>query len=144
MLVSRSEVSLRVWIQRESCVTGANAMSASLADSGTFVAALRTKRDLAGPDVCATADGLHTVAGERVSSSATLRGPVRRSRSAARVRRQLSAAIWRSDGVIVTCISFSASAKVAGVTSGPTCGAVPNAGGAPGVVPGVLLAGVLD
>src|SRR5277367_5344819 len=31
-------------------------------------------------------------------------------------------------------MSFSASAKVAAVTSGPTAGAVPKAGGAPGVV----------
>ena len=48
------------------------------------------------------------------------------------MRRQLAAAISRSAGVIVTCTSFSASAKVDGVTSGPTGGAVPKAGGAPG------------
>ena len=46
--------------------------------------------------------------------------------------RQLPAASARSASVNSTCTSFSASAKVAGDTSGPTGGAVPNAGGAPG------------
>jgi hypothetical protein len=43
-----------------------------------------------------------------------------------------------SFGVIDTCTSFSASTKVSGVTVGPTGAAVPNAGGAPGVL-GVCL-----
>jgi len=47
--------------------------------------------------------------------------------------RQLLAAVARSAGLISTWRSFPASAKVAGVTSGPTGGAVPKAGGAPGV-----------
>src|SRR5204863_8261431 len=47
--------------------------------------------------------------------------------------RQLRDAISRCAAVIVTCISFSASANVAGVTSGPTGGALLSAGGAPGV-----------
>ena len=46
---------------------------------------------------------------------------------------QFCAACARSFSVIATCTSFSAWAKVAGETSGPTGGAVPNAGGAPGV-----------
>ncbi len=45
---------------------------------------------------------------------------------------QLCAAIWRWVSLIVTCINFSASAKVAGATSGPTGGEVPTVGGAPG------------
>src|SRR5579871_4531957 len=48
--------------------------------------------------------------------------------------RQLPAAWARSAWVRVAWTSFSASAKVAVVTSGPTAGAVPKAGGAPGVV----------
>ena len=46
--------------------------------------------------------------------------------------RQLLAAITRSAPVISTCTSLAASVKVLGDTSGPTGGAVPNAGGAPG------------
>jgi hypothetical protein len=74
-----------------------------------------------------------TVAGASVGSSCTFRGPTRRSTNAAMDVRQLFAAICRSASVIGTCISFSASAKVAGDTSGPTGGAVLKAGGAPGV-----------
>jgi hypothetical protein len=39
-----------------------------------------------------------------------------------------------SFGVISTWTSFSASTNVSGVTAGPTGAAVPNAGGAPGVL----------
>src|ERR1700737_3954208 len=46
--------------------------------------------------------------------------------------RQLPAAIVRSLPLSSTCASFSASAIVEGEISGPTAGAVPNAGGAPG------------
>src|SRR5215470_448399 len=46
--------------------------------------------------------------------------------------RQFSAAWERSAAVISTMTSFSASAKVAAPTSGPTGAAVPNAGGEPG------------
>jgi hypothetical protein len=60
-----------------------------------------------------------------------LRGPVRRSIVEASDTRQLRAAIARCAGVSATCISFSASAKVAGVTSGPTGGVAPKVGGAP-------------
>jgi hypothetical protein len=49
--------------------------------------------------------------------------------------------MFRCSGVIVTCISFSASANVPALTSGPVSGAVPKVGGAPGVV-GVEAAGV--
>src|SRR5258708_38237087 len=48
------------------------------------------------------------------------------------ILRQLPAATARSLALISTCTSFSASAKVDGDTSGPTAGAVPKAGGAPG------------
>ena len=47
--------------------------------------------------------------------------------------RKLAAAIARSSSRISICTSFSASAKVCCVTTGPVCGAVPNAVGAPGV-----------
>src|ERR1700722_4195379 len=46
--------------------------------------------------------------------------------------RQLPAACARSAGVSSTWTSFSASAKVAALTSGPTGGAAPNVVGAPG------------
>jgi len=85
-------------------------------------------------------DGFHKVAGAIASSIATFRGPVRRSRYPAIDVRQLSVACFRSAAVIVTCVSFSASAKVAAVMSGPAAGSVPNADGAPGVaLPGVAL-----
>ena len=77
--------------------------------------------------------GFQTVAGASVSASATLRGPVRRSRYCASDCRHESAACCRSAAVIVTCISFSASANVAAVTAGPEPAPVPNVGGAPGV-----------
>ena len=73
------------------------------------------------------------MAGESVAAIANLRGPVRRSRYGASDCRHESAACCRSAGVIVTCISRSASANVAGVTSGPDPVPVPNVGGAPGV-----------
>src|SRR5215471_6487150 len=54
------------------------------------------------------------------------------------VTRQLSAAILISGGFSSVITSFSASTNVVGETSGPTAGAVPNAGGAPaGGSPGV-------
>ena len=87
----------------------------------------------AGPASGATSSGFQRVAGATVSGSATFRGPVRRSIDGASDRRQLPAAWVRSAGVIVTCTSRSASSNVAAVTSGPTPGAVPKVGGAPGV-----------
>ena len=80
--------------------------------------------------------GFHRLAGASPGSSATLRGPVRRSYSGAMETRQLPAACARSAGVNCTCTSFSASANVAAVTSGPTEGPVPKAGGMPGGVGG--------
>src|SRR5688572_11301455 len=143
MFVSRSDVSLRDSIHRACCATVAYAMSASFVGSGTSAAAERTKRSVASAlTLSREASGVQIVAGASVSSSASLRGPVRRSNSAASDVRQLRDAISRCAGVIVTCISFSASANVAGETSGPTGGAVLNAGGAPGVaaVPPVAVA----
>src|SRR6185437_3607369 len=49
------------------------------------------------------------------------------------LRRQLPAACARSSAASENWTSFSASAKVAGETGGPTSGLVPKAGGAPGV-----------
>jgi len=80
--------------------------------------------------------GFHRLAGASPGSSVTLRGPVRRSYNGAIETRQLPAACARSAGVSWTCMSFSASASVAGVTSGPTEGPVPKAGGMPGGVAG--------
>src|SRR5258706_8509741 len=48
------------------------------------------------------------------------------------VARQLSAATFKSLGVISIWTSFCASVKVVVETTGPTSGAVPKAGGAPG------------
>jgi hypothetical protein len=53
-------------------------------------------------------------------------------------RGQLAAAMSRSAGLMVTCASFSASAKVEDDTAGPAAGAAPNVGGAPGVAGGWL------
>src|SRR3954469_20354070 len=93
-------------------------MSASLDGSGTSAPLERVKRSAFGVGSPATS-GVHRGAGASVGSSSTLRGPVRRSSSAAIDVRQLCAAIARCAGVIVTCTSFSASANVAGVTPSP-------------------------
>ena len=82
---------------------------------------------------CRVSRGFHTVAGTSPYSISTFRGPVLRSYTAAIDCRQFPAASARCSGDIVTCTSFSASTNVAVETSGPTGGAVPNAGGAPGV-----------
>lgn len=108
-------------------------MSSSLDGSGPGSALLRTNLSCDGPVGCPPMSAFHTVAGASVASSASLRGPVRRSINAAMDVRQLFAAIARWASVISNCTSFSASAKVAGETSGPTGGAVLKAGGAPGV-----------
>ena len=76
-------------------------------------------------------DGFQTVAGTSASPSASLCGPVRRSSSAAMLLRQFDAASARSAGESSTWNSFSAAAKVCGVTTGPAPGAVPKTGGAP-------------
>src|SRR5262245_19487338 len=144
MLVRRSDVSAFFSIHRDSCVTGANAMSASFAGSGPGSALLRANASRDGPTACPPRFGFQRVAGATPGSSATLRGPTRRSSCGAIDRGQLSAAISRSEGLIVTCISFSASANVAGDTGGPAAGAVAKVGGAPGVVgaAGVAAGGV--
>src|SRR5262245_47433576 len=85
--------------------------------------------------------GFQIVAGTSAAVIATLRGPVRRSTYCAIDVRHVSAACWRSAVVMVTCISFSAFANVAGVTSGPEPGPVPKVGGAPGVGDAVCDAG---
>ena len=133
MFVNRADVNCRDSIHRESCVTGAKAMASSDDGSGAPSAGERTKRSRDGPAVIPGRTGFQTVAGASVGGMATLRGPVRRSRYGASVRGHVSAACCRSAAVIVTCINFSASAKVAGDTAGPDTGPVPNVGGAPAV-----------
>src|SRR3954467_7811390 len=134
MLVRRSDVIALCSIHRESCVTGANAMSASAAGRGRFAAELRTNVSRVGEGASAPSIGFHRVAGATVVSMETFRGPVRRSSSGAIERGQLSAAIWRSDWVMVTRANFCASANVDADTGGPETGPVPKVGGAPAVV----------
>src|SRR5262245_59114091 len=136
MFVSRSDVSFLDSIHLDSCVTGANAMSSSLVGNGAASGFERTNLSWVGAGGMPGNIGFHSVAGASVSTSATRIGPVRRSRYCASDVRQVSAACCRSASVIVTCISFSASANVAGVTAGPEPAPVPNVGGAPGVVGG--------
>ena len=131
-MVSRTELSLRCSIQRESCVTGAKAISVSPAGSGARSASLRTKRARAGPAGSPPSTGFQRVAGERAASNATFLGPTRLSSRGASALRQLAAAMLRSAGVSSTCASFAASAKVEVVTCGPAPGAAPKVGGAPG------------
>src|SRR5215831_966542 len=78
--------------------------------------------------------GFQSVAGKSVSLKATFRGPVRRSKYGANDWRHESAACCLSEDDNVTCTSFSASANVAGVTTGPAPAPVPKVGGAPGVL----------
>src|SRR5713101_2003223 len=137
MRVSRSEPSARDWIQRERSRTPAKAISSSR-NGISFAIPLAdlTNRSRSGPTFTPGMAGSHRLAGAIAGSSATRRGPVRRSYSGAIDTRQLPAACARSAGVYWTCTSFSASAIVAGVTSGPTAGPVPNAGGMPAGVSG--------
>src|SRR5262245_46564569 len=109
-------------------------MSSSFEGSGAPSGIERTNLSLVGNAVSPGSIGFQMVAGESVAAIETLRGPVRRSRYCASEVRQVSAACCRSAGVIVTCINFSASSKVAGVTGGPAPGPVPKVGGAPGAV----------
>src|SRR5215831_4135377 len=133
MFVSRSDVSFRDSIHRDSCITGAKAMLSSVDGRGAPSAFDRTNALREGDTAIPGSIGFQSVAGASVASIATLRGPVRRSRYWASDVRQVSAACWRSAAVIVTCVSFSASAKVSGVTGGPTPAPVPKVGGAPAV-----------
>src|SRR5262249_10632103 len=112
---------------------GANAMASS--DDGSAAPSVLDRTNRSGGDdtVRPGSAGFQIVAGASVSAIVTFRGPVRRSRYCASDCRHESAACCRSVCVIVTCVSFSASAKVAGVTSGPEPVPVPNVGGAPAV-----------
>jgi hypothetical protein len=132
MLVSRSEVSWRFSIQRDSRVTGAKAISSSLVGSGPGSLLLRRNRLRAGPAVWPGSVASQCDQGASSVSSATLRGPTRLSYRGAIPLRQLATACLRSASLNSTCTSFSASANVRGDTSGPTAGAVAKAGGAPG------------
>src|SRR5215471_6899639 len=110
----------------------AKPISGSLSGNGPGAALMRTKRLRDGPALTPGRSGFHSLAGESVDSRATFRGPVRRPYTAAIFSRQLEAASSRASRVNSICTSFSASAKVAGETSGPSFGPVPNAGGIPG------------
>ena len=132
--MSRSEVSFLDSIHLDNCVTGAKAMASSEEGRGVSSAFDRTKRSRSSGAGTPGSRGCQSVAGASVSLIETLRGPVRRSRYGASDVRHESAACCRSAAVIVTCINFSASANVCGVTAGPEPAPVPNVGGAPGVV----------
>ena len=82
--------SFLVSIQRESCVRGANAMSASFDGSGASIFD-RTSRSF-DTTVFPIADGSQRDAGDTPGSIATLRGPVRRSYRNAIALRQFPAA----------------------------------------------------
>src|SRR5215510_1683867 len=144
MFVRRSDVIFFCSIHRDNCDTVAYAMSASLPGSGSASTLLRMNVSREGPTGWPLRFGFHRVAGATSASSATLRGPTRRSSCGAIDRGQVAAAISRSAALIVTCISFSASANVDGDTGGPAAGAVAKVGGAPGVVgaAGVAAGGV--
>src|SRR4051812_50029846 len=107
-------------------------MSASADGSGTPSAFDRTNRSRDGDTARPGSLGFQSVPGESVGAITTFRGPVRRSRYGASDCRHESAACCRSAGVIVTCISFSASANVAGVTAGPAPAPPPEGGGGAG------------
>src|SRR5262245_15793359 len=137
MFVSRSEVIWRDWIHLDNWVTGAKAIASSDEGNGAPSDFERANRSRKGSTVIPGNIGFQSVAGTSVSASATFLGPVRRSRYWASDVRHESAACCRSAGVIVTCVSFSASAKVAGVTIGPAPGPVPKVGGEAAVSGGV-------
>src|SRR5262249_17520092 len=122
-----------VSIHRDSCVTGANAIAASLDGSGPGSMLLRAKRSFAGIVLPAIVHGSQCSAGETLSAGRILRGPTRRPRGGAIAVRQLPTIIDFAASELVTCTSFSASVNVAVDTSGPTAAPVLNAGGAPGV-----------
>ena len=89
-------------------------MASSDDGSGAPSAFDRTNRSRDGPAAMPGSIGFQS-GGRRVGGAiATFRGPVRRSRYGASDCRHESAACCRSAGVIVTCISFSASANVVG------------------------------
>ena len=123
---------MRCRIQPESCTTEAKAMSSSFEGSGPGSALPATKRFCDGPGLAPGISGSHNVAGASESSSLALCGPTRISYNGAIAMRQLPEHWASSSCVYCTCTSFSAWAKVSGETSGPTAGAVPKAGGAPG------------
>src|ERR1700678_702934 len=132
MLVSRSDVSWRFSIQRESRVTGAKAMSSSFLGSGPGSILLRINKLRSGPAGCPGRAACVCDQGANAASSATLRGPTRLSYSGAIPLRQLATTCSLSLSLNSIWTSFSASAKVSGETSGPTAGAVAKAGGVPG------------
>ena len=144
MLVSRSDVSFRDSIQRDSCVTGANAIASSDAGSGAGVG-LRAHEPIArGAGGMPGSTGFQSVAGASVGCERDLPRPgapleVRRHRS----RASESAAmlpLGRRHRDLHELLGFG---ERRGRDGGTDAGAVPNVGGAPGVV-GVACAGGAD
>src|SRR5437870_4974926 len=133
MLVSLSDVSFRDSIHLDNCVTGAKAIASSEPGNAALSAFDLTNRARDDDAAMPGSIGFQRVAGASAGAIVNFRGPVRRSRYCASDVRHVSAACCRSASVIVTCISFSASANVAGETAGPEPAPVPNVGGAPGV-----------
>src|ERR1700760_928065 len=91
MFVSRSEVSLRLLIQAESAVTLAKAMSSSFDGKGPGSALLSKNWPRGGSCCVPGKTGSQRDHGETGSGIATLRGPTRRSYTAAIDTRQLAA-----------------------------------------------------
>src|SRR5215510_12162266 len=103
-------------------------MSSSEEGSGVLPILDLTNRSVEDGTVRPGSSGFQSVAGASVSAIATFRGPVRRSRYCASDWRHEPAACCRSAGVIVPCISLSASANVCADTSGPEPAPVPKVG----------------
>src|SRR3954464_4902579 len=93
MSVSRSEVSCRDSIQREIFVTDANAISSSRAGREAVLPWLLINRSRCSAGLLPGNIGSQRVAGATLDSSASCRGPVRRSYTDARVRRHVDAAM---------------------------------------------------
>ena len=123
---------MRASIQRESCDTGAKAMSSSLLGRGPGSVLLRTKQ-IARRACRLPGQSRFAV---RPWRQRRLQPDFARTGTPLVERRHRTApaatASWRSFSFSCTCTSFSASAKVKGDTTGPAGGAVANAGGAPG------------
>ena len=120
MFVSRSEVSLRVSIQREAASAGRRRCPRSLAGSGSDAGFGADEAvALPGPQ-----DWPGNTGSQRVRAPPMARGTTCAVRCGARRRAPLPAPVARGHlprgGLSSTCTSFSASAKVPGETSGPT------------------------
>ncbi len=132
MRVNLSELICRFSIQRDSCATGAKAMSASF-DGREAFDSLRTNLSCEGPACRPGIIGSHRVAGATVGSSGNFRGPtsplVDRRKSVGSRSPPPSRA---RPAAVETAPASPLAAKVSTETSGPNAGPAPKAGGAPG------------